>query len=105
MAASSSALSSVMEICLYIIRLAIRIAMGGPSAKRAAQARAAGARIEILDSEDLVETLLAFAKAQGITQIFIGHSQRSGIASKLFGSPVDVLIRRSRGMDIRVFPQ
>jgi two-component system sensor histidine kinase KdpD len=68
-------------------------------------AKAAGARIEILDSDDLVETLLAFAKSQGITQIFIGHSQRSGMASKLFGSPVDVLIRRSRGMDIRVFPQ
>jgi two-component system, OmpR family, sensor histidine kinase KdpD len=73
--------------------------------ERLAIARSAGARIEILEGESLVETLLTFAKAQGITQIFIGHSQRSGILSRLFGSPVDMLIRRSRGMDVRVFPQ
>jgi K+-sensing histidine kinase KdpD len=73
--------------------------------ERLAIARAAGARIEILEGEGLVETLLSFAKSQGITQIFIGHSQRSGILSRLFGNPVDMLIRRSRGMDIRVFPQ
>jgi two-component system, OmpR family, sensor histidine kinase KdpD len=68
-------------------------------------ARSAGARVEILEGEDLVETLLEFAKSQGVTQLFIGHSQRSGILPKIFGNPVDTLIRRSRGMDIRVFPQ
>jgi len=68
-------------------------------------ARSAGARIQILEGEDLVETLLAFAESEGVTQLFIGHSQRSGIVTKVFGDPVDTLIRRSRGMDIRVFPQ
>jgi len=73
--------------------------------ERLAVARAAGARIEILEGENLVETLLAFSKSQGVTQLFIGHSQRSGIVPRIFGTPVDTLIRRSRGMDIRIFPQ
>jgi two-component system sensor histidine kinase KdpD len=73
--------------------------------EKMAIARAAGARIEILDSENPVDALLDFARSRGITQIFIGHSQRSGLWSRLLGNPVDQLIRRSRGMDVRVFPQ
>lgn len=67
-------------------------------------ARAAGAQIEILDGVEPVDTLLDFARSRGITQIFIGHSQRSGVWSRLWGNPVDKLIRRSQGMDVRVFP-
>jgi len=68
-------------------------------------ARAAGARIEILEGEDPVTAILDFARSRGITQLFIGHSQRSGIGARLWGNPVDRLIQRSRGMDVRVFPQ
>ena len=68
-------------------------------------ARAAGASIEILHGEDPVGTILEFARARGITQLFIGHSQRSGLWSRLWGNPVDKFIHRSRGMDVRVFPQ
>lgn len=68
-------------------------------------ARAAGARIEILEGEDPVPAILDFARSKGITQLFIGHSQRSGIGARLLGNPVDKLIQRSRGMDVRVFPQ
>ncbi len=67
--------------------------------------RAAGAGIEILEGEDPVEAILEFAKSWGSTQLFIGHSQRSGIGARLWGNPVDKLIRRSRGMDVRIFPQ
>jgi two-component system sensor histidine kinase KdpD len=70
-----------------------------------AVAQAAGARVEILDGDDPVETLLEFARSRGITQLFIGHSQRTGIWARLRGNPVDRLIRLSRGMDVRVFPQ
>jgi two-component system sensor histidine kinase KdpD len=73
--------------------------------QKLALARAAGAQVEILDGEDPVTTLLDFARSRGITQLFIGHSQRTGIGARLWGSPVDRLIRRSRGMDVRVFPQ
>jgi two-component system sensor histidine kinase KdpD len=73
--------------------------------QKLAIAQAAGARVEILDGEDPVDTLLEFARSRGITQLFIGHSQRTGIRPRLRGSPVDRLIRLSRGMDVRIFPQ
>jgi two-component system sensor histidine kinase KdpD len=72
--------------------------------EKLAIAQAAGARVEILEGEDPVEALLQFARSRGITQLFIGHSQRSGLWSRLWGNPVDRLIRLSRGMDVRVFP-
>lgn len=68
-------------------------------------ARAAGARIEILEGDDPADVLLEFARTRGITQLFIGHSQRSGIGPRIWGSPVDKIIRHSQGMDVRIFPQ
>jgi two-component system sensor histidine kinase KdpD len=68
-------------------------------------ARDAGASIETLEGEEPVTAILDFARSRGITQLFIGHSQRSGIGPRLWGNPVEKLIRRSRGMDVRVFPQ
>jgi two-component system, OmpR family, sensor histidine kinase KdpD len=73
--------------------------------ERLSVARAAGARIEILEGDNAVNTILEFAHSRGITQLFIGHSQRSGLRDRLLGNPVDRLIQRSRGMDVRVFPQ
>jgi two-component system sensor histidine kinase KdpD len=71
---------------------------------RLAIASAAGAHIEILEGDDPADTLLEFARSRGITQLFVGHSQRTGL-SRLWGSPIEKLIRDSRGMDVRVFPQ
>ena len=71
---------------------------------RLAIASAAGAHIEILEGDDPADTLLQFARSRGITQLFVGHSQRAGF-SRLWGSPIEKLIRDSRGMDVRVFPQ
>jgi two-component system sensor histidine kinase KdpD len=68
-------------------------------------ARATGTAVQILEGEDPVETLLDFARSRGITQLFIGHTQRVGIRSRILGDPVDKLIRRSQGMDVRIFPQ
>ncbi len=73
--------------------------------EKLAIARAAGATIEILEGEDPVSAILDFARSRGITQLFIGHTQRSGFGPRLWGNPVEKLIRRSRGMDVRVFPQ
>jgi two-component system sensor histidine kinase KdpD len=69
------------------------------------EARAAGATVEILHGENPANAILDFARSKGITQIFVGHSQRSGLKSQVWGNPVDTLISHSRGMDIRVFPQ
>lgn len=73
--------------------------------EKLAIARAAGAGIEMLDGGDPVDTILEFARARGITQLFIGHSQRSGVWARMWGNPVERLIRGSEGMDVRIFPQ
>ena len=71
---------------------------------RLAIASAAGAHIEILEGDDPGKALLDFARSRGVTQIFVGHSQRTGLA-RLKGSPLEKLIWEGHGMDVRVFPQ
>jgi two-component system sensor histidine kinase KdpD len=63
----------------------------------------AGAHIEILDGEP-VDAIVEFARARGITQIFVGHSQNSGPWSAIWRTSVDKLIQKSKGMDVRIFP-
>ena len=71
---------------------------------RLAIANAAGAHIEVLEGDNPAEILLEFARSRGITQLFVGHSQRTGLA-RLRGSPLDRLIWEGYGMDVCVFPQ
>jgi two-component system sensor histidine kinase KdpD len=71
---------------------------------RLAVANAAGVHVQILEGDDPAETLLDFARSRGITQLFVGHTQRTGLA-RLKGSPLDKLIWGGRGMDVCVFPQ
>ncbi len=67
-------------------------------------AREAGANVEVLASEDPMEGILRFARQSGITQIFIGHSLRHRWWNRLFGNPVDHLIRHAEGIDLCIFP-
>lgn len=67
-------------------------------------AREVQAHVEILHGEDPVNAILAFAEKQGITQIFVGHSQRRGWLQNLRPNPVERLILESTGIDIRIFP-
>jgi two-component system sensor histidine kinase KdpD len=69
-----------------------------------ARARAAGARVDVLEGDDPVETILQYARSHGVTQIFVGHSMRKDWRTLLWGSPVSRLIRAAEGMDVRVFP-
>lgn len=68
-------------------------------------ARAQQATVETLEGKDPVKTILAFARAHGITQIFVGHNLRRSWRNRLGGTPLDRLIRDAEGMDVRVFPQ
>ncbi len=67
-------------------------------------ARAADAHVEILHSEDPTAAILDFATKQGITQIFVGHSQQTGWINRWKPNPVERLILDAEGMDVRVFP-
>jgi two-component system, OmpR family, sensor histidine kinase KdpD len=92
-------------VAAYVNQPAISAADRALLDQKLALVRKAGARIEILNGDDPAATLLEFARSQRITQLFIGHTQRTGLWPRLRGSPVDRLIRLSRGMDVRVFPQ
>ncbi len=69
-----------------------------------AVAREQCAQIEILHGEDPIHAIMSFARERGITQIFVGHSLREGVWTRLFGGAVDRFIRAADGMDVRVFP-
>jgi two-component system, OmpR family, sensor histidine kinase KdpD len=65
-------------------------------------AREAGARIEVLPPADPVRAILGYAAAHGITQIFVGHTQKTGW--RMRASFIDRLIQQAEGIDVRVFP-
>ncbi len=67
-------------------------------------ARDLNANIQVLEG-DPVRALIKFARENGITQIFIGHSLRHGWWPRLRGNPVERLIDLAEGIDVRVFPQ
>lgn len=71
---------------------------------RLAIANAAGIRIIMLEGSDPAQALLDYARSHGVTQLFVGHSQRTGLA-RLRGSPLDKLISEGHGMDVLIFPQ
>jgi two-component system, OmpR family, sensor histidine kinase KdpD len=57
-----------------------------------------GAEVHCLKGTDFVHTILDFAHAERITQIFIGHSQGAH-------GPIDRLIDAAEDFDVRIFPQ
>jgi two-component system sensor histidine kinase KdpD len=69
-----------------------------------AKARAEGAHTEALEGGDPVETIVQYARSHGISQIFIGHSTKRDIGTRMFGSQVSQLVRAARGIDVRIFP-
>ncbi|MGH9477395.1 MAG: hypothetical protein ACRD1C_13885 [Terriglobales bacterium] len=69
-----------------------------------ARARAHGADVHVLTGAGLVDGVLEFARSHRITQIYIGHGAHESWRSRLTGSPVEHLVRRAEGIDIRVFP-
>lgn len=69
------------------------------------RARELGADVEALSGFDTADAILKFAKEKGITQIFVGHSTRHGLQTRIWGSLVDRLIRSAEGIDVVVYPQ
>jgi two-component system sensor histidine kinase KdpD len=90
-------------IVAYIKQADLSAADNAELEERLVIARSVSAQVVALDGDDLVDALLDFAKARGITQLFVGNSQRH--RKWPWSDPVDKLIRRSQGMDLRIFPQ
>jgi len=70
----------------------------------AGKAQAAGACVDVLDGKDPIETIVQYARSHGVTQIFVGHSVKRNWHTRLFGNPVNRLVRAAREMDVRIFP-
>ena len=64
----------------------------------------AGARLDVLEADDPVESIVQYARSHSVTQIFVGHSMKNDWRTRLWGTPVSRLIRTADGMDVRVFP-
>lgn len=66
-------------------------------------ARKLGAEVHVLQGSDPMGEIIKFAREQRVTQIYIGHTQRS---SWRFWAPnpVDRLIEAAEGIDVRIFP-
>jgi len=58
-----------------------------------------------LDGDDVAEAIAEFAKANRITQVIVGHSQRSRWYELLHGSLVQGLLRRLPDLDVHVVAQ
>jgi two-component system, OmpR family, sensor histidine kinase KdpD len=62
-----------------------------------------GAEVHCLGGSDFVESILAFASEQRITQLFLGHT---GQEHRWFSrSPIDRLIDAAENFDVRLFPR
>jgi two-component system sensor histidine kinase KdpD len=68
------------------------------------EARSLNASVHVLEGDEPIDTILRFARANRITQIFVGHSLQEGFWKRWIGGPLDRLIRGAEGMDVRVFP-
>lgn len=68
-------------------------------------AREAGAEVQLLEGDDPVATIIEFARSHGITQLFLGHSLKTGWWSRFMNTTVDRLIRAAEGIDVKLFPQ
>jgi two-component system, OmpR family, sensor histidine kinase KdpD len=69
-----------------------------------ALARELGAQLHILDAKDSIAAILELARAESITQMFVGHSLISRWRELLFGNPLDRVILAADSMDVRIFP-
>jgi two-component system sensor histidine kinase KdpD len=61
-----------------------------------------GGEFQVLQAEDPVDAVLAFAYRQNVTQILVGESMRSRWAELFGGSFVNRLIRRASNVDVHV---
>ncbi len=91
-------------IVAYVQQPTVRADYQAALDEHLAFARQMNATVEILEGDEPVEAILAFARERGVTQIFVGHSLQEGWLRRLRGNHVDRIIRGADGMDVRVFP-
>ncbi len=66
-------------------------------------ARRLGVEYHALQGRDPIGSIIEFARAQRVTQIFVGHSRQSSWRFWA-ANPLDRLIEAADGIDVRIFP-
>jgi two-component system sensor histidine kinase KdpD len=69
-----------------------------------ALARSLQAQAEVKVDRDEAEAIASFARSRHITQIFVGHSRWNGWRRLFAGNALGRLLRKTEGVDVRVFP-
>jgi two-component system sensor histidine kinase KdpD len=105
----ASARQSAARFHCDVIAIGVRLPNSSEEDHRAMQekltrAREAGAQVDVLESDDPIESIVQYARSHGVTQIFVGHSMKKDWRARLWGTSVSRLIRAAEGMDVRVFP-
>jgi two-component system, OmpR family, sensor histidine kinase KdpD len=67
-------------------------------------ARNLGAKVLVMEAKDSVAAIVGFARAEGVTQLFVGHSAPGKWREILSTNSLDRLIHSASGMDVRIFP-
>jgi two-component system sensor histidine kinase KdpD len=88
----------------YVNRPDITPEQKGVLERNLSYAQAAEARLEALDGDDPTDTIMHFARSHGITQIFLVNKMSHTWWDRIFGRPVEHLIRQAQNIDVRVFP-
>jgi K+-sensing histidine kinase KdpD len=52
-----------------------------------------------------VRAILRYAQEHGITQIFVGHSDTTGLLARFRPNRVQRLVQEAEGIDVRIFPR
>jgi len=61
-----------------------------------------GAKVVRLTGDDVVATLMRFAREHGVSHLIVGRTQRSRLHEWLHGSVIDRLIRAAHGIDVHI---
>lgn len=69
-----------------------------------ALARELEADVHVLEASDPIAAIIRLARAQKVTQIFVGHSAPNRWKEMWSRSPIDRLIKAATDIDIRIFP-
>ena len=69
------------------------------------RAREAKAQVRVLRGRDPVRAILRYAREHGITQIFVGHSDTTGLLGRFRPNRVQRLVQEAEGIDVRIFPR
>jgi len=91
-------------LAVYVRQAALDPADAQLLGKNLDLARELGAEVHVLEAADSAQAILDFARAQAVTQLFVGHSLGSRWREVLLGNPLDRMIRAADTMDVRIFP-